>query len=123
MLASDSAEHGVGPFGRHRCSWWCRGPDAGVLVRGGAAGCSDATENGVGGSFHDAPTYAMREFHESRGNRYGFVMLAAGEVASDGGCSRLSVGQAIARLGGVAVRGDAASAPSGFSRAAPHVVR
>ena len=26
---------------------------------------------GVGVPFHDAPTYAMRELHGSRGNRYG----------------------------------------------------
>ena len=60
--------------------------------------------------FHDAPTYAMRWVHESRGNRYGFVMLA--EVGERRRILGSEAGLGLARLGGVAVCGDAAGSPS-----------
>jgi hypothetical protein len=58
--------------------------------------------------FHDAPTYAMRLVHESRGIRYG---SSSRRSASDGAI----LASGLASLGGIAVQGDAADSPPEFS--------
>jgi hypothetical protein len=57
--------------------------------------------------FHDAPTYAMRKLHRSRGNCYG--SQCSRRLASVGSGS---VGQGVAGLGGITVSGSATGLPS-----------